>query len=72
MEDLRVYQILRNLLIDGQFDMKIAEKLGQSLAIVHRQTHVGNIGEDALKDLHKHLEYEVFLNFCHFISVWES
>lgn len=56
MEDLRGYQILRHLLIDGQFDMKIAEKLGKSLAMVHRQTHVGNIGVDALKDLLKHSE----------------
>lgn len=56
LEDLEGYNILQQNLISGQFDQKIAENLGQSLATVHSKTHIGKIGEDAINELFLHLD----------------
>ncbi|XP_045213350.2 methylthioribose kinase-like [Mercenaria mercenaria] len=62
MEDLEGYQILRESLMNGQFDMKVAENLGHSLAIVHRETHIGKIGEEAIEKLYQHLDNSAMVN----------
>ena len=53
MEDLRDYTIYRDSLIDGHVDDDAALKLAKDVAIIHRDTHVAKIGEDAIKALDK-------------------
>lgn len=40
----------------GEFDLSLADKLGYHLAIVHRDTHVGTLGEDQIKSLDADLQ----------------
>lgn len=56
MEHLYGYRILRNMLNAGEFEIKIVEKLGHQLAVVHRETHVATIGAENLHELDRQFE----------------
>ncbi|XP_046376771.2 methylthioribose kinase-like [Haliotis rufescens] len=56
MEDLRDYVIYRSSLISGHLDDEAALKLARDVAVIHRDTHVANIGEDAIKQLDKEFQ----------------
>ncbi|XP_071108304.1 methylthioribose kinase-like [Haliotis cracherodii] len=55
-EDLRDYVIYRNSLISGHLDEDAALKLARDVAVIHRDTHVANIGADAIKQLDKEFQ----------------
>ncbi|XP_046568813.1 methylthioribose kinase-like isoform X1 [Haliotis rubra] len=56
MEDLRNYVIYRSSLISGHLNDDAALKLARDVAIIHRDTHVAKIGEDAIKQLDKEFQ----------------
>ncbi|XP_067672840.1 methylthioribose kinase-like [Haliotis asinina] len=56
IEDLRDYAIYRTSLINGHLDDDAALKLARDVAIIHRDTHVAKIGEDAIKQLDKEFQ----------------
>ncbi|XP_067672837.1 methylthioribose kinase-like [Haliotis asinina] len=56
MEDLRDYAIYRTSLISGHLDDDAALKLARDVAIIHRDTRVAKIGEDAIEQLDKEFQ----------------
>ena len=56
MEDLRGYECLRTMLMRGEFEPSVAGRLGRQLAVIHRDTHIGTIGAEALNKLTEEFE----------------
>ena len=56
MEDLRGYEILRNRLMRGEFNLELASTIARNLAVVHRETHRTKIGMEALAEMDKTFE----------------
>ncbi|XP_041363738.1 methylthioribose kinase-like [Gigantopelta aegis] len=56
MEYLDDFHVYRNELMSGLLDKDITKKIARDIAIIHRDTHVGKIGESALKQLDEKFE----------------
>ncbi|XP_067672839.1 methylthioribose kinase-like isoform X2 [Haliotis asinina] len=56
IQDLRDYAAYLGSLINGRLDDDAALKLARDVAIIHRDTHVAKIGEDAIKQLDKEFQ----------------
>ncbi|KAL5019027.1 hypothetical protein ScPMuIL_004749 [Solemya velum] len=53
MEDLRSYRIFRKLLINRQLSMAAARSFARHIAVIHRKTHVAELGHQGIKVLNE-------------------
>lgn len=56
MEDLKGYRLLRELMMEGEFDMQIFVNLATHLAAVHRETHVEKLEQAGIQELDKYFD----------------
>nr|KAG5714903.1 hypothetical protein BaRGS_000391 [Batillaria attramentaria] len=56
MEDLRGYTLYRKWLLAGNVDEDVARILARNIATIHSETHVTNIGQEALQQLDKEFQ----------------
>ena len=56
MEYLNDFNVYRSELISGLLDKDIAKKIARDIATIHRDTHVGKIGQLRLKELDSKFE----------------
>ncbi|XP_025092220.1 uncharacterized protein LOC112562862 isoform X1 [Pomacea canaliculata] len=56
MEDLQGYQVYKQWLMAGNTDLDVAKKLARDIAIIHQNTHVGVIGQQAIKNMNEEFQ----------------